>query len=193
MSTDASSSPAESFVTKDEVLNVVRKCLGDLPPEVLEACRQAFDEHLNPSVDPANKRILEKGLFEDNYYAIHTSELNLLSEVSSVAKDAYQGLADHGLKIIGNLLLFLFRYRRRRAKLDKTQGLVLYTLKHGPSAGMTPEEILRDLPIVPSQKPSIEVVRHTLTLLRDMPLEGFQGKKADFVTEADDMWRPVDV
>jgi len=188
MSTDSTTKPAEPFVSREQALRLVQEKLAGLPPEALDACRLELDERLTP---PSETRMIEQGLLgDDRYYAIHNSELNLLSEAASLAKDAWQDLAGHGLMIIGKLLFFLFRYRRQRVVLDKVQGLVLITLKDGPTSGMMPEAIIDALPLKGSAKPSLDDVRRILKTLRDMPVG---EKKADFVVEEDGYWRAKDV
>ena len=177
MSTDPTVTPTEELVSREQALKLLKESMADLPSEAFDACCLELDERLAP---PSDTRVVEKDLLRgDRYYAIHNSELNLLSEAGAVAKDAWQDLAGNGLKIIGSLLFFLFRYRQLRVVLDKNQGLVLLTLKDSPNSGMTPEAIIEALPLKVSAKPSLDEV-HRILIAKNVLAQYEKGESWDF-------------
>jgi len=186
---DAPTAPHEDeTASTDDIVKTLRSSMLGLPDEAVLACREELVQGLQP---PDQPRLVEVGLFEkQTYYAIHNKELNLLGEAASAGAKLWQNFSQNGLQVVGRLVLFLFRYRRLRAKLSEIQGLVLLTLKGGPTSGMTPEEIRDNLPL--REKPPVEEIRRTLTTLRNMTLT--DGKtKAEFVVEQDDYWKANDV
>jgi len=177
--------------TLAELRPLLRKALEDLELDVQDIVIPQLLPDLEKVDAPEQRpeyRVLEKGLFEDAYYAIHNDDLNFLKEATTVAAACYALLPDP-VSVIGGLVVILFRYRRKRAKLTGHQGIVLQTLKGAPPAGWTVADLQQRLPL--KHLLSASEIKSILTSLQSIIKT--DGTKTAFVGEEHGLWRVIDV
>jgi hypothetical protein len=85
------------------------------------------------------------------------------------------------------LLVFLFRYRRKRVKLTCNQGLVLQALKQAGLTGVTSADVVKRLPAgCKLTQPTVDAILQELRTLRQE-----DGLPANLVSEEDGVWRAL--
>jgi len=184
--------PAAARGTLAELRPKLREVLADLEPsnqdDVITLLRDELEVVERP-VKSADIRPLERGLGEaDAYYAIKFEDLDLLKEAGAVAAALALGL-QNPVGLVAGLVVFLFRYRKKRFKLDGAQGLVLKTLRRAPTDGWTVDELAAHLPS------GLDVKGDRLAEM----LAGFKtarradGKQDALVAEKDARWWVVDL
>lgn len=171
---------------------LLRESMEDLAPEVQDAViplLQSTLEQVGEMNSTPEYRSVNKALNEANvYYAIHTSDLNLLKETASVAAACY-ALLQNPVATIGGLVVFLFHYRRKRVKLTGEQGVVLKTLKSATIPGWSTEQVLSFLPF--NCELSVPEVQLVLESLKSVSRA--DGSETSLVREKDGLWLAVDV
>jgi hypothetical protein len=145
-------------------------------------------DRMEPTEEEARHRKIEKDLLSKNYYAIHDDDLNVLEQCVAVAGALYAGIPEP-ISVVGGLAVFLYRYRRKRAKLSPEQGIVLRTLTYAPSGGWTIAQLLGNAPLS-RLKPAPDVAAVLDSLKRVVQND---GDTTAFVAEEGDRWRAVDV
>src|SRR5215813_13032168 len=167
--------------TLAELRPLLRRALEDLELDIQDIVIPQLLSELEKVNAPEQKpdyRVIEKGLFEDAYYAIHNDDLNLLKEATTVAAACY-ALLPNPVSVIGGLVVLLFRYRRKRAELTGHQGIVLQTLKGAPSSGWTIVDLQQRLPL--KHQLSVSEIESILTSLQSVIKT--DGTKTAFVGE----------
>lgn len=122
---------ALSFDSRKDVLEWLPEALTSVPARAPVAdVRQLARDITNP----------------ENWYAVHDSEIDLLKESVAVVLAALGG---KGLGAIGSLVVLLFKYRKRRIRLQADQGIVLRELKRVGELGSSVESLAARLPDMP--------------------------------------------
>jgi hypothetical protein len=172
----------------EQVGSILRKAM----PQFLEESRGACAAELVREYEkllPERDRFVNKSLNEtDTYYAIHNDDLKLIDESAAVAAGLW-ALMSNPIAVIGKLLVLLYRYRRKRARLTGDQALVLLSLKNAPAVGWTAYDLHQDLKS--TRDLPFDKVREILQSLKNVPLDN--GQLSDFVTEHQGRWRAIDV
>ena len=139
-------------------------------------------------VEQSSTRRLDRSLNEARtYYVIHDTDLILLKDVVAVALALIPKF--NPLGTLPTLVGLLYRYRRKRARIDDRQAAVLLRLKAVP-AGRTVEQLRQDLS--PLKEPlGATDVEAVLKSLQGVALSN--GAPSDFVAEVGGVWRAVDV
>jgi hypothetical protein len=181
--------------TAADLRPTLREHLADLEPPVQdEVINQVLTkmEQVPPPKETTESRRVEKDLFGETYYAIHDEDLNLLEVCAGIATAA-TSLLSNPLPLLGELVAFLFLYRRKRVPLTAKQATVLIALRKSPPGGWRVEELVARLPL--RSPPSREGLRKILKELKEFTImDGTDtGPTTAFVAEKDGRWRAVDV
>jgi hypothetical protein len=177
--------------TLAELRPSLREALSSLRPAVQDEVIEQLPgvlEQATPPPEAAKDRHVEKDWFGEAYFAVHDEDLNLLGECAKLAV-ACLTLFSNPAGVIADLVLFLFRYRSKRAQLTAQQGAVLLSLKKAPPAGWTVEELAARLPFK-SPPPAAELrqVLESLTCVLKS-----DGTTTAFAGEKEGRWRAIDV
>jgi hypothetical protein len=152
-----------------------------LQAETVAQLRVAF-------VPQSTTRRLDKSLNEARtYYVIHDGDLILLKDVVSVALSLFPKF--NPIATLPTLVGLLFRYRRKRARIDDKQAAVLLRLRARPG-GSTVEQLRQDLSLLSEPMSAVDV-EATLKSLQGVVLN--DGATSDFAAELGGVWRAVDV
>jgi hypothetical protein len=139
-------------------------------------------------VEQSSTRRLDRSLTEARtYYVIHDTDLIMLRDVVAVALALIPKL--NPLGTLPTLVGLLYRYRRKRARIDDRQAAVLLRLKAVP-AGLTVEQLRQDLSPL-NETMSAADVEAVLKSLQGVMLSN--GESSDFVAVVGGVWRAVDV
>lgn len=122
------------------------------------------------------------------YYAIHDADLQALREAGAVAAGA-SALATKGVGILAGLVVLLWKYYRKRVRLDARQGMLLLTLRRASLPGWSAPEILGQLP--PDDDWTVAEVETCLAQLQAVILA--DGTSTALVALSGERWRAVDV
>lgn len=132
------------------------------------------------------KEMLDRSIFDPNVrYAIHDQDLALWKESIGVAGGLY-AIAPNSISLIGGVVLLLYRYRRKRVRIDVLQALILQKLRARKGDGMTRHEL--DAEIKPEALPQVE---NALKSLENCV--STDGKATPFVRRKGDRIWAVDV
>lgn len=139
------------------------------------------------NVEPRTRRV-DKSLNEPRtYYVIHEGDLALLKDVVAAAVSLIPKL--NPIATVPTLVGLLFRYRRKRARIDDKQAAVLLALR-AKAGGCTVVQLSQQLSSLkePMSEADVEVALRSLqrVVLSD-------GTSSDFVAETGGLWRAVDV
>lgn len=139
-------------------------------------------------VEPTRTRRVDKSLNEARtYYVIHDDDLHLLRD--AVAAGASLFPAFKPVATLPTLVALLFRYRRKRARIDAEQAAVLMRLRKALPGGRTAAELGEELDLCePIGEERVEEVLESLQNLRLT-----DGTRTDFVVSAGGVWRALDV
>lgn len=154
----------------DAADDVVEHALAELPTadEGLELVNASLDER-------------------DVYYAIHDNDMEWFKDSVGIAA-GLSAMLHLPAGAMGGLIVLLFKYLRRRVRLDAAQGVVLLALrKH--RGGLTIDELAASpgvVDAVPADRLG-DVLRGLLTAVRA------DGSETALVAERDGRWRAVDV
>ena len=170
----------------------LEEALAALPAEELEAVIAELPHELETTTPPepaVPQRWLERARGEaDTWYAIHNDDLKLLGEASTVAV-AVLGAVQSPAGVVAGLVVLLYRYRRKRIRLDGEQGIVLRALKQAPPGGWGVEELALHLP--PGLEMGHAAIGARLETLK--ALTRADGSPTALVAERDGRWWAVDV
>jgi len=137
-----------------------------------------------------NRDLLNK----DKVYAVHNEDLDLLSKCADVLSELPDVLTNP-IPLIADLLLFLFKYRRKRAELTALQGAILLALKK--SKGMGIESLVRktNARLGPGTRRvlALDVSSVEVELRRLEKVRLKDGTTTAFVAEDGGRWVAVDV
>jgi hypothetical protein len=172
----------------EQVDSILHKALPQVSQDSRGACTAELVREYEKLL-PERDRYVNKSLNErDTYYAIHNDDLKLIDESAAIAAGLW-ALMSNPIAVIGKLLVLLYRYRRKRAKLTGEQALVLLSLKNAPAMGWTTYDLQQDLR---SQRDlPLDKVWAILQSLKNVPLDN--GQLSDFVAEHQNRWRVIDV
>lgn len=140
-------------------------------------------------------RLVERGLTDGNYYAVHDSDVDLLAMCLDVVK-SLPDLLTNPLSPLVELVSILLKYRRKRATLTAVQGVILLTLKESPG-GLSIATVVRRFNARlrstsrTASKLNETQVQATLRALGDVRTA--DSKATSFVAEHDGRWYAVDV
>ncbi|MGC4086729.1 MAG: hypothetical protein QM756_02305 [Polyangiaceae bacterium] len=133
-------------------------------------------------------RRVDRSLNEkDTYYAVHDDDLALLK--NAVALGVALIPAFKPLTASPTLIGLLFRYRRKRGRIDAEQAAVLLCLRAAPPGGLTAAGVAAELRLkdpIPEAR-----VKEVLSSLRQVLLA--DGSRSDFVAESRGYWTASDV
>jgi hypothetical protein len=164
-------------------LQLIHNTVSPLPDEarekVLEEIHSEFGvRHLmTPSLSKA-----------DEYYGIHDSDLGLLREVVVVAAAIYAAL-QNPVAVIGGLVVLLYKFRHKCAKLSAVEALVLSMLKKNRPKDLSVQELNEILPL--KKQMTNSELTEILNGLRDVKLN--DGTTTAFVNQKDGRWWSVDI
>jgi hypothetical protein len=135
-------------MTTDQVRAAILDALSPLPVEVRQEAADAFilsrAEELRDQFDI--KHGVYGDLFDsDTYYAVHDDDLKLLTEAAVVAAAAYAAFPNP-VSVIAGLVVLVFRFRRKRIRLDSNQAVVLRAIAAQGPSGITLKDLLPSLP-----------------------------------------------
>jgi len=181
----------ESAIDFAQICRELAAGLDTLEPELraqTAAAVAASFEVPQASARAAGTRRVDRSLNEvDTFYAVHDGDLALLKATVSLAVSFVPFFRP--ATALPTLVALLFRYRRKRARIDVEQAAVLFCLRSAPPGGLTLSEVTTGL----SCRTSLSEARvlEILHSLRGLPLE--DGGRSDFVVESGDIWTAVDV
>jgi hypothetical protein len=174
--------------THDEVALELSKALAGVEPSLQAACNAAVLAVLTSEQQPKQARRLDASLDEkDTFYVVHEADLSFLKDGVTVALALIPLFKP--LAAVPTLVGLLFRYRRKRARLDAEQAAVLMCLRDAPLGGLTAAQIVKQLPLVDAL--TQERVLEVLGGLRQVLLA--DGSRSDFVAEAAGYWTASDI
>lgn len=172
---------------KPKLCDSLSKLSEDDKRDALNLIRSELDT-AEPTQEEAKYRAIDKDLLSKNYYAISNDDLNLLEQCVAVATPIIAGIPEP-ISLVGGLVVFLYRYRRKRAKLTMEQGVVLKTLTHAPSGGWTINELIQNQPLSRlNPRPDIAAVLESLKSVIKS-----DNTTTAFVVQNGSRWRAVDV
>ncbi|HEX2671713.1 MAG TPA: hypothetical protein VHM25_12615 [Polyangiaceae bacterium] len=180
---------AQESVAAEDLTDPSRRlieALGAVPPALHAAVIVSIREVLTRN-ESATRR-LDKSLNEANtHYVVHDGDLKLLEAVATLGVSILPLFKP--LTALPALIALLFRYRRKRARIDGEQAAVLLCLRAAPPGGYTSAELSAALPLRESL--SEDRVLQVLASLKSVLLE--DGGRSDFVAESAGIWTAVDV
>jgi hypothetical protein len=144
-------------------------------------------EPIEPTQEEAEFRSIQKDLLSQNYYAIHDDDLKSLEHCVAVAAAMYAHIPEP-ISLVGGLAVFLYHYRRKRAKLTMEQGVVLKTLTYAPSGGWTIAKLLQNEPL--SRLEPVPDVAAILSSLKSVVKN--DGTTTAFAAQDGENWRIID-
>ena len=152
--------------------------------DLLKSSEDSLQRIETPS-SPATTRRLERPLFGEAWYAIHDSDLSLLKEVVSTVLMVASG---KHWESIESLIVLLFRYRKKRMRLNEHQGLVLRELIRAKGSGRSLEELERAL------GPASLTASHIHSVLDELQaIRKTDGTATALVRQQENRWYSVDV
>ena len=174
-----------SVSTLEALSDALVPSLEDMDPSLrAETVAQLADAF----VEQSRTRRVDRSLNEARtYYVIHEADLNLLKDVVDVARSFFPKF--NPIASLPVLVALLFRYRRKRARIDAEQAAVLIRLRKALPDGRTPAQLSQELDL---RSPMSEArVGEVLESLLELPLT--DGTTSDFVSPSGNLWRARDV
>jgi len=138
----------EHPTSTDQALQSIIEALSVLPEVRREEEAKALASFLAQEFASSIKTrgLIEADIFNrTNYYVIHDDDLKLLSEAAPVAAAVYAAFPNP-VAIAAGLIVFLFRYRRKRVRLNLDQAIALRAIDQSGTTGATIGELMQRLP-----------------------------------------------
>jgi hypothetical protein len=123
-----------------------------------DAVRREIARFLESERSPnvRSKEWIDPSLTDPNvHYAIHDEDFGFWKESIGVAGGLYV-LVPNPVSVIGGLVVFLYRYRRKRVKIDAMQALILKTLRRYGATGATRAELDTALDLRPEARGHVD-------------------------------------
>jgi hypothetical protein len=155
-------------VAQDQVLQCIIDSLSALPESKRNEEANAVAAFMASEFASFSdrKNAVNVDLFDSKtYYAIHDDDLKLLTEAAPVAAAVYAAFPNPA-SVIAGLVVFLFRYRRKRVRLDRDQAITLLALKESGKKGLTITELLPHLPLELRKEAIVKPVLQSLIAAR---------------------------
>jgi hypothetical protein len=173
--------------TREELALALREALTGMDPSAVEACSSAVLHVLVSEQQPETTRRLDASLNEkDTFFVVHESDLSFLKEGVTVVLALIPMFKP--FTAVAALVGLLFRYRRKRARIDAEQAAVLLCLRDA-LGGLTVTELVARLPLATAS--TEERVLEVLNGLRQVLLA--DGSRSDFVVETGGYWTASDI
>jgi len=144
-----------------------------------------------------NRELLHGALFgKKTYYAIHNTDLKLIDACVGVV-GAIPSIQENPIPVISALLLLLYRYHKKKAKLNAHQGAILLLLKQAAPNGLAISGIqkrynkLLSTTTKQQMKFNVSRIKDELQDLKNMRL--VDGTTTSFVSVHKGKWIAVDV
>lgn len=164
------------------------------PAEFDQLCKKSIHDEIEKYLLSGHtstghsRKLVENDLFDGSIrYAIHDEDLNFWRESIATAAGLYVTVPNP-VSIIGGLVIFLYRLRRKRVKITALQALILRHLKSSGATGMTLSELKKKIPILPGSKeqiePALEGLKHSVSA---------DGKETQFVRQSEGRIWALDV
>lgn len=169
--------------TREQISPALIDALAGVDPSLRAACLRAALEVL----EPQTTRRLDRSLNEkDTFYVVHEQDLSLLKDGVAVAVALLPVFKP--LTTLPTLLGLLFRYRRKRARIDAEQAAVLMCLRDA-AGGLKAADIAPRLQLANATTEAR--VLEILNSLRKLLLS--DGTRSDFVVESGGYWTAADI
>lgn len=170
-----------TYHTEEEVATRLIKVATSISTAARNACVAALVDELcarSPSVD----RAVSRDLLSDAYYAIRNDDLAVATELMMLAAAVVPALQPAAL---AQLVVLLFRYRRKRVRLTASQGRLLLEMKTDATKAWTSSVLATRLDATPD---TIEALLVELTACRTET-----GLDSPCVRHENGSWKLIDV
>jgi hypothetical protein len=170
--------------TREQIAPTLSRAFEGVDASMRAAC---LDGALEVLALEKTRRLDESLNEKDTFYVVHEQDLKLLQDGVSVAVALIPVFKP--LTTLPTLVGLLFRYRRKRARIDGEQAAVLMCLRDAPPGGLKVADIPERLQLANAITEAR--VLEVLNGLRDLLLS--DGTRSPFVAESGGYWTAADI